>query len=208
MPNIKNNASAQETRRRLIEAAGEIFAKHGHAATTKEITDRAGVNAAAINYHFRDKSELYAAVIRHALSHAPVASQIQATDASPEDRLRAYVTDILQNFRSSSRPDWHATLITHELVQPTAALQAVIEELIRPRADYIEGIVRDILGPDAPREQVIRAAMSVGSQCFLYPYKNQIARWLYPQLLHDEDMQPGIDHIVAFSLAALRGLRT
>ncbi|MCL2647355.1 MAG: CerR family C-terminal domain-containing protein [Phycisphaerales bacterium] len=212
MPNVKNNAAAQETRRRLIEAAGEIFAERGlHAATTKEITDRAGVNAAAINYHFRDKFELYAAVIRHALSQAPVAFLTHAADAPPpppEDRLRAYVTNILQDFRSSSRPAWHATLIAHELVQPTAALQAVMEELIRPWVDYIEGIVRDILGPDAPRDQIIRAAMSVSSQCFLYRYKSQLTYWLYPQLLHEENLQPGIDHIVAFSLAALRGLRS
>ncbi|MCL2640396.1 MAG: CerR family C-terminal domain-containing protein [Phycisphaerales bacterium] len=207
MPNVKNNIAAQETRRRLIEAAGKVFADIGlHAATIKQITTLAGVNAAAVNYHFRDKFELYTAVIRHALSQTPVASYISANDAPPEERLRAYVTHILQALGSSERPPWPAILISHELVQPTAALQAVMEELIRPRTDHLEGIVRDILGPDAPREQVIHAAMSIGSQCFFHLYQRQIVRWLHPQLLPDQTMQSSIDHIVAFSLSALRGL--
>ena len=59
MANVKNNAAAQETRRRLLAAAGEVFAEAGfHAATVKVITDRAGASVAAVNYHFRDKAEL------------------------------------------------------------------------------------------------------------------------------------------------------
>src|SRR5579871_3621280 len=65
MANVKNNSEKQETRRRLLEAAGEVFADRGfHAATIKEITDRAGASLASVNYHFTDKAELYAAVLR------------------------------------------------------------------------------------------------------------------------------------------------
>src|SRR5476651_2466907 len=65
MANVKNNSASQETRRRLLQAAGEVFAERGfHAATIKDITDRAGASLASVNYHFRDKSELYAAVLR------------------------------------------------------------------------------------------------------------------------------------------------
>src|ERR1700742_1823513 len=65
MANVKNNSASQETQRRLLLAAGEIFAERGyHAATIKEITDRAGASLASVNYHFRDKAELYSAVLR------------------------------------------------------------------------------------------------------------------------------------------------
>ncbi len=65
MANVKNNTATQETRRRLLTAAGEVFAERGfHDATIKQITDRAGASLASVNYHFSDKAELYAAVIR------------------------------------------------------------------------------------------------------------------------------------------------
>jgi len=208
MPNVKNNAAAQETRRKLIDAAGAVFAERGlHAATTKEITKRAGVNGAAINYHFRDKFELYAAVIRHALSITPVAQSARVLTGRPEDRLRAHVEELIDDLYSPSRPAWRATLLAHEFVQPTAALDGVMEELIRPRANLVHDIVRGILGPKASEEQVLRAAMSIGAQCFMYLYQSEVVRRLHPQLVRDENPGKVVEHIVEFSLAALRGMR-
>src|ERR1700749_4242762 len=55
----------QQTRQKLIDAAGPVFAEQGfHKATVREITDRAGANVAAVNSHFRDKAELYAECLR------------------------------------------------------------------------------------------------------------------------------------------------
>jgi len=54
------------TEKRLLEAAGEIFAEHGYrAATIHQICQRAGANIAAVNYHFSDKEQLYHEVIRY-----------------------------------------------------------------------------------------------------------------------------------------------
>ena len=53
-----------ETRRRLLDAAGEVFAEKGFAkATVREICQKAEANIAAVNYHFGDKEKLYAAVL-------------------------------------------------------------------------------------------------------------------------------------------------
>lgn len=209
MSNIKNNAASQETRRKLISAAGEVFAERGfHAATILEITERAGVNTAAINYHFRDKSELYAAVVRHALSLTPVVpAEEDAKMQSPEDRLRADITNMIHDLYGSSRPAWSATLLAHEFAQPTAALDAVIEELIRPRCNGMNSIVRDILGPNASETQVLRCGLSVGSQGFLYVYQREIVRRLHPELAAANSCEELIEHIVTFSLAALHAMR-
>ena len=208
MPNMKNNAAAQETRRKLINAAGEIFAELGlHAATIKQITDRAGVNIAAINYHFRDKFELYAAVVRYVLSFSPVVPPSEKLAGSPEDRLRAYINGVIEDAYDPSRPAWRATVLAHELAQPTAALDAVMDELIRPRADHLRDMVRDILGPNAPEEQVLRAAQSVASQCFFYLYNREAFRRLYPQQVRDNTSKSLAAHIAEFSLDALHAMR-
>lgn len=52
------------TKERILDAAEQLFSQHGYAATSlRAITSRAGVNLAAINYHFRSKEALLEAVL-------------------------------------------------------------------------------------------------------------------------------------------------
>ncbi len=51
---------AEETRRRLLDAAERLFAEKGFdGASVREITTSAGCNLAAVNYHFGSKENLY-----------------------------------------------------------------------------------------------------------------------------------------------------
>ena len=56
----------KETQRRLIEAGMLLFGLHGLEATsTRALAMEAGVNLAAIPYHFGGKKGLYLAVLEH-----------------------------------------------------------------------------------------------------------------------------------------------
>jgi AcrR family transcriptional regulator len=56
-------SSAQETRRRILTAAKEIYeAKGTRGTTTREVADRAGVNEATLFRHFGNKSALLMAM--------------------------------------------------------------------------------------------------------------------------------------------------
>jgi len=53
-----------ETKERVLDAAERLFAEHGYAATSlRSIVAAAGVNLAAIHYHFHSKEALLEAVI-------------------------------------------------------------------------------------------------------------------------------------------------
>ena len=60
------------TKEAIIEAAEQLFATYGFAATSlRQVTATAGVNLAAVNYHFRSKAALIDIVLQRML--APLA---------------------------------------------------------------------------------------------------------------------------------------
>lgn len=56
--------SENETKACILEVATELFARHGfEGASVRDIAKAAGVNLAAINYHFQNKQNLYFSVM-------------------------------------------------------------------------------------------------------------------------------------------------
>lgn len=56
--------TANTTRRRILDAARELFANHGYAGTSvRMIARHCGISDPAIHYHFRSKSEIYQALL-------------------------------------------------------------------------------------------------------------------------------------------------
>jgi AcrR family transcriptional regulator len=54
----------QATRTRILDAAGELFAKAGYQDTSIEaVLDKSGISRGALYHHFRDKEELFVAVL-------------------------------------------------------------------------------------------------------------------------------------------------
>ncbi len=54
------------TKDRILDAAEELFAQHGFAGTSlRQVTSRADVNIAAVNYHFGSKENLVNEVFKH-----------------------------------------------------------------------------------------------------------------------------------------------
>ena len=57
-------ARGEDTRRRILVAALDLFAAHGYeGASTRQIAEGAGVNLPAIQYYFGNKEGLYRAII-------------------------------------------------------------------------------------------------------------------------------------------------
>jgi AcrR family transcriptional regulator len=62
------DATSADTKTRILDAAEKLFVEHGFEATSlRSLTSAAGVNLAAVNYHFGSKEELFQAVLTRRL---------------------------------------------------------------------------------------------------------------------------------------------
>jgi AcrR family transcriptional regulator len=211
---LKNPDAAQaRTRQLLIEAAAEVFAEVGfRAATVRAICERAGANIAAINYHFGDKEKLYLEVLRftqeQALEKYPTDIGVKP-DAAPELRLKAFIRSFLFRIFDEGPIAWHGKLMSREMIEPTAALDALVKEKIQPQSDQLSRIIRELLGRNASPQQVWLCGMSVVSQCVFYHHCRPVVSRLSPkQKFLRKDIENLAEHIAEFSLAAIKQLST
>lgn len=197
-----------DTRQRVLEAAGAVFAERGfRAATVREICQRAKANLAAVNYHFGDKERLYAAVLQytfHCAAHSPLDRGLDV-EATAEARLQAFIRSHLFSLLDAGRPAWHGKLMARELAEPTRALDVVVEQMIRPEAELLMSIIRDVLGHDATPQRVWQCAASIIGQCLFYHHARSVMMRLNPEQTYTPAaIEQLVDHVTQFSLAALR----
>jgi AcrR family transcriptional regulator len=205
----KLDASSAQTRKALLEAGGAVFAEVGfHNSTVREICRRAGANIAAVNYHFGDKAALYREVLAYyqsrSLQKFPLDLGVRP-GASAAERLRAFVHSFLLRIFDHSSDAWHGKLISREMIDPTSALDAIVVERIRPQAQHLGGIVRELLGGDPDVELVRLCSFSVVSQCLFYHHCQPVVSRLFPeQKFSPEEIERLAVHITRFSLAAIK----
>jgi AcrR family transcriptional regulator len=204
----KPHSSPVETRELILNAAGRIFAENGfHATTVRQITREAGVNLAAVNYHFRDKHELYVSVLKRA--HQAAANTAEANHAgTPRQRLRTFIRMFLAYLLDPKRPAWQGSLIAREMAQPTPALDRLVAESIEPVKRRIGGIVRELVGPDVPEMRVGLSCLSIIGQCLHYVHCREMISRLFPKgSVVPRDVETLTDHIYEFSLAGLNAMK-
>jgi AcrR family transcriptional regulator len=207
-----DDSSQAVTQRHLLEAAGEVFAEVGFRdATVREICRRAGANIAAVNYHFGDKENLYAEVLRysHAKALAKHPPMMDLPDcAPPEKKLRAFVHSLLLRIFDKGPTAWHGKLMSREMIEPSAALDSLVEERMRPMAAQLTKIVAEILGASPNDERVRLCSLSVVSQCVFYNHCGPVVARLFPNKLPQdaESIEKLADHVTKFSLSAMKHL--
>ncbi|MGD0542601.1 MAG: CerR family C-terminal domain-containing protein [Tepidisphaeraceae bacterium] len=200
---VEENAADSDTRRRLLDAAGEVFANKGFEQTTvREICRKAKANIAAINYHFGNKRELYAEVVGYCQIWAEERLPA-ATDESAENRLRGFVRQFLWRLLDPGRPSWHGRLLAREMSEPTEALEGLVRDEIRPQYEVLQGIIRELAG-DVPPRVIAKCAASIVGQMLHYHFARPVLRLVSPVYgdleKHVEELA---DHVTRFSLAGV-----
>jgi AcrR family transcriptional regulator len=199
------------TRQRLLEAAGEVFAEQGYrGATVRDICRRAGANIAAIKYHFGDKEQLYFAAVHYAhdCSKRFAINQGLGDKPTPRQRLHGFVRAMLMGILEEGKPAWHGRLMAREMAEPTAVLDQIAEQGVRPRLIALRGILAEILGTDVSDAVIRRCARSIVGQVLFYHFAKPMLERVFADEQFDASAVDALaDHITEFSLGGLKALR-
>ena len=200
--------SHDDTQSRLLDAAGEVFCECGfQAATIREICGKAGVNIAAVNYHYGDKHGLYVEALRHA--HRMREQQVPLPDWPPgtpaAQRLRDFIATMMQRFVGLEGKPWHWKLMMREVLQPSDACRDLVEDYIRPHFELLLSILDDLVPADTPKDKRQKLAFSVVGQCLFYRFNAEIIRMLMPDDEVEEHFAPEslAEHIADVMAATL-----
>ena len=154
-----------ETRTRILDAAEELFMLHGFEGTSMRLlTSTAGVNLAAVNYHFGSKDSLIEAVFRRKLDPMNAAriaelerleSESRARAPSPEAIIRAFIGPslrMIEDARGGGRN--FIRLLGRTYTEPAKPIRALIGQLYGSTMERYKAALQRAL-PDMPREELV-----------------------------------------------------
>jgi TetR/AcrR family transcriptional regulator, regulator of cefoperazone and chloramphenicol sensitivity len=199
----------QTTRRRLLEAAGQVFADRGFdGATGKEICERAGTNTAAINYYFGGMEGLYAAVAHEIPKCMVTVEALSAAVAGKRDaraKLEAVIGLLVRTLTGPAPSSWVFRFAAREWAAPSPVLDSLREKEMLPKTRILRNIVAELMELPEDHPAVARGCVSVLAPCFmlLISDRRMLKRAFPPFSFAAEDAPALVHHMVQFALAGL-----
>ncbi len=191
-----------DARQKLIQAAGQVFAEVGYdAATVRQITDRAEVNVASINYHFGDKLNLYREVLSETFSQRTHLLGQRCSTGSAKKRLYRFIEWMVAEEKDEARP-WHRVLVMREISDSWSSRSPeLLVELIRPNHRILSSILNDLTHHSLAKMDLEILAQMVAALCVHWLDRPAFIQRLSPELtFSSEQMKSLVEHIHQFTL--------
>ncbi|MEQ4616869.1 MAG: TetR/AcrR family transcriptional regulator [Corticimicrobacter sp.] len=160
----------------ILQAAETLFARQGHEATSmRQITTLAGVNLAAVNYHFGSKEGLVQAVLRRRLAALNqerlrllenLEGQAQASGQAvkPSQIVDAFFGTLIRMARQDRAGIW--PLLERSMTEPTAFIRTLFAQ---ESADVLERYKQAFHKalPGVPQDEIVwRFQFMLGASSF------------------------------------------
>ncbi len=210
----KDNTPAPGTRERLLEAAIDIFGRHGFdSATTRMIAKEGKVNIAAIPYYFGGKGGLYQAVINYIVDQikkeaGELLEQIGRTTFTGDTgrhQARELMQAVLERFinfiAGSEQGPRFARIILREQMFPSPAYDTIFEGFLKPVLNALSTLIMAASGESDPRQATFRAMTLMGQVLIFRVARETIVRGLDLEGYSPEELEEIRRVVVANALA-------
>jgi len=201
----------EETRWRLLQAAAEVFAEVGyHAATTREICKRAGVNLASIHYYYGDKAELYREVFRLPfLEDCNTLVTMDIAQVSVREALAALYGWL---FPPTAEEDPMLKLFmrlhAREDAEPSGVLGDAMMQAFRPNHEKIQALLCREFGLKKPDVEVDRLTFGLFGLATVFFHNRAALDYFAPKLLEGQKAQEVMaERLVEYAIALIESER-
>ncbi len=203
-----------DTKERILDAAEKLFSDNGFAATSlRMITSGAGVNLAAVHYHFGSKEALIQAVFERRLGplnreRLRLLDEIEAahddTGLLPlEPIIESFVGPALRMSRDESQGgETFMRLLGHTYGEPSEQISRMFQEQFREAAERFQRALHRAIPGLTRRDIFWRAMFMVGAMAHTMAGGQRICR----QFLDEPapDVEELIERLVPFVVAGMR----
>jgi AcrR family transcriptional regulator len=195
----------------MYASAERLFGESGFpSASLRQITDEAGVNLAAVNYHFGSKEDLYREVLlrrvrplnAERLNLLTQAEQLAGDQPVPVRAiLDTFIRPLLRRAAdAASGGRSFLRLVSRDLTDPPPFMQTEIAGEFEPLvARYIHALGQS--RPDLPRYELFwRMQFAIGAMLYTAAHQHDFER-LSQGLCHADDLDGCIRRLVDFCSA-------
>ncbi len=197
------------TQARLLDAAETLFSERGfQGISIREITDMAGANLAAVNYHFGSKAGLIRALIERHIGPLNELRMRQLDEAeaaagpdgvSLDEVLRIFFTAPIEHFMQEDRQLPNLLARLHQ--EPTPEIVEIVVSIFRPLANRFFSAL-DPCCPHLSEEQIFARGMFMkGAMVHAMADGHLLASALTGGRVRLDDPKMLIDELVRFCSA-------
>ena len=179
-----------DTKKRILDAAEKLFAQQGFYATSlRMLTKEAGVNLAAVNYHFGSKEELIKAVIGRRmlplnkmrlerLQNIKDSASVEGRPPDIKEILLAFIEPTFEFRKSGKGAQDFISMISRAFSDPRDTVRKLFLNMVGPVFQLLFELLCEAL-PSLPKNIVywrlnfmigaMAHAMSMSQMCQLIP---------------------------------------
>lgn len=200
----------KDTRTALLERAEPLFLAHGYEGVSiRQITDAAGANVAAINYHFNGKMNLYREVLARRMDEI-VREKLallakldeQMPTASLEQILETYVRSYFDSHLTSPDNDRLLQVIYREMGPDAVASDLVATRLVTPIHKAFQKIILKAC-PELGENHVSYCISSIMGQVLHFIRSRDVMKNIRNPDQNPSYIEYAIHHITQFSLRGI-----
>lgn len=208
-----------DTRARILDAAERLFMAHGYDGTSmRQITGEAGVNLAAVNYHFGSKEALIQEVFRRRLNwlneeRMRALDELEATadgqPLKPSQIVDAFFGTMIRMAEDEERGGViFLRLLGRTLTEPSDFIRAFLAHEYKTVVErYKEALFRSL--PDVPKAEIVwRFHFMLGATSYAFAGTDAL-RLVTDWGIEAEDSEDRLDRLLPRLISFLiGGLRT